>query len=163
MGIKLNTVALDHPSQRVTRFFDRRRRSIGMISHPMRKSYPILKEALDRGESVALLVDRAYGATHKRFEFFGVNQPFPLGHLSLAARTGVPIMTGVFVFVDSNRFKYVHAGVHYPPPEGREDFDKLEALQAEILKDFEVIVRKYGDQWFHFQSLAGPYRENHGQ
>lgn len=162
IGFKLNTVALDHPSEQVTRFFDRRRRSIGIINHPMRKSYPILKEALERGECVALLVDRAYGSTHKQFEFLGVKSPLPLGHLFLAARTGVPIVTGVFVFDDGNRFKWVQGGVHFPPPEGTEDFDKLEALQAECLKDFERIIRKYGDQWFHFQPLVNPDRERHG-
>jgi KDO2-lipid IV(A) lauroyltransferase len=163
MGFKLNTVALDHPSEQVTRFFDRRRRSIGIINHPMRKSYAILKEALERGECVALLVDRAYGSTHKQFEFFGVKTPFPLGHLFLAASTGVPIVTGVFVFDDGNRFKYVQGGVHYPPPDGTEDFDKLELLQAECLKDFERIVRDYGDQWFHFQPLDDPNGERHDE
>lgn len=155
-GHKMHTVSLDHPSKNVTRFFDQRRRSIGVINHPMRKSYTILKEALENGDCVGLLVDRAYGATHKRFEFFGAQQPFPLGHLFLSASTGVPIITCALVFDRGDRFKFVYGGLHFPPTEGTEDLDKLEELQAECLRDFEKIIREYSDQWFQFERLAEP-------
>ncbi len=154
LGFKLHTVALDHPSEQVTQFFDRRRRSFGVINHPMGSSYGPLKEALQNGESVALLTDRAYGATFKRFDFFGVKAKFPLGHLYLSASTGVPILTGAFVFDEGNRYKYVHTGIHYPPPSGTEDVDKLEELQARCLADFEKMITEYSDQWFHFEPLA---------
>jgi KDO2-lipid IV(A) lauroyltransferase len=163
LGYRIHTVALDHPSEQVTKFFDRRRRSIGVINHPMRNSYTILKEALRGGDGVALLTDRAYGATHKRFPLFGVNEKFPLGHLYLSASCGVPILTGAFVFAGGGRFRYVQRGIHQPPPEGTEDFDKLEALQARVLADFEEIIRDHSDQWFHFERLgeAGE-SEKHG-
>jgi len=162
MGYKFHTVALDHPSASVTRFFDERRTSLGMVSHPIGKSYSALKEALEQGDSVALLVDRAYGATHKSFEFLGVTAQFPLGHLFLAASTGVPIFTGAFVFDDAKRFKYVHCGVHHPPPEGTEDFDKLESLHAACLRDFERLIREHSDQWFQFEPLGVAVEESHG-
>jgi len=149
-GFKIHTVSLEHPTEQVTRFFDQRRRSIGVINHPLRKSYSILKEALQQGDCVALLVDRAYGATSKRFDFFGVSHKFPMGHLMLAASTGVPIITGALVFDGNDRYKYVHGGLHHPPCEGTEDFDKLEELQKKCLQDFEAIIRKYSEQWFQF-------------
>jgi len=155
-GFKVHTVALDHPTERVTSFFDQKRSSIGVINHPIRKSYSVLKEALESGDCVALLVDRAYGATAKRFDFFGVEHKFPMGHLMLAGSTGVPIFTGALVFAEGNRFKYIHAGVHYPPAEGTEDFDKLEALQNACVRDFEGIIRDHYDQWFQFFPLAEP-------
>jgi KDO2-lipid IV(A) lauroyltransferase len=161
MGYKLHTPALDHPSENVTRFFDQRRRSIGVINHPLRNSYSILKEALENGDCVGLLVDRAYGATHKRFEFFGVQQPFPLGHLVLSASTGVPIITGALVFDRGDRFKFVYSGLHFPPTDGKEDLDKLEALQAECLRDFEKVIVEYSDQWFQFERLAEPSVDKH--
>ena len=155
LGFKLHTVALDHPSEQVTRFFDKRRRSIGIINHPMRNSYPILKAALQNGESVVLLTDRVYSASYKRFRFFGVQGKFPLGHLYLSASCGVPILTGAMVFDGAgNRFKYIHGGIHQPPPDGTEDMDKLEELQARCLEDFEKIIREHSDQWFHFEPLA---------
>jgi KDO2-lipid IV(A) lauroyltransferase len=161
MGFKLHTVALDHSSDHVTNFFNRHRRSIGVINHPMRKSYVMLKESLERGEIVGLLVDRAYGATHKRFEFFGVKHEFPLGHLFLAASVGVPIVTVVMLFDDRNRFRFVVGGVHEPPEERTEDFDKLEELQAKCLGDFERIIREHSDQWFQFEPLPTTVPKSH--
>jgi lauroyl/myristoyl acyltransferase len=162
-GYKLHTVALDHPTRQVTDFFDHRRRRIGVINHPMRKSYGALKEALEGGDCVALLVDRAYRASSKRFRFFGVDQKFPMGYLMLAGSTGVPIITGALVFADGDRVRYVQGGVHHPPPEGTRDIDKLEELQEACLRDFEEIIRKHSDQWFHFwplgESLQGEYAD----
>lgn len=161
MGFKLHTVALDHPSEDVTNFFDQRRHSIGVINHPIGKSYPVLKEALGAGDIVALLVDRAYGATHKRFDFLGVKPKFPLGHLFLAASVGVPIVTCAMVFVEGNRFKLQLGGVHEPPKERTEDFDKLEGLQMKCLADFERIVREHSDQWFQFERITTAEPEDH--
>jgi KDO2-lipid IV(A) lauroyltransferase len=154
LGFKIHTVALDHPTEQVTRFFDQRRRGIGVISHPMRKSYSRLKEALQGGDSVALLVDRAYGATSKRFEFFGVRHKFPIGYLMLSGSTGAPIVTTALVFDGGDRFRFVLGGVHHPPSKGTEDFDKLEGLQAACLKDFERIIRDHSEQWFQFWPLG---------
>jgi KDO2-lipid IV(A) lauroyltransferase len=164
LGFKIHTVALDHPSEQVTRFFNQRRSSIGVINHPIGNSYTVLKEALKNGDSVALLIDRAYGATHKRYDFLGVRAKLPLGHLFLSASTGAPILTGAMVFVDGGRFKYIHGGIHFPPREGTEDFDKLEGLQAECLKDFERIIREHSEQWFQFKPLVtpDPDGEDHG-
>jgi lauroyl/myristoyl acyltransferase len=145
----------------VTRFFDERRRRIGVVNHPIRKSYSALKGALDAGDCVALLVDRAYGATAKRFEVFGVEHKFPMGHLLLSGSTGVPILTGALVFDGKDRIKYVQGGVHYPPPEGTEDFDKLEDVQRACLRDFERIIKEYSEQWFQFFPLSEPREDDH--
>jgi KDO2-lipid IV(A) lauroyltransferase len=159
-GFKIHTVALDHPTPQVTEFFDERRRRIGVINHPLRKSYSILKAALQDGDCVALLVDRAYGATSKRYDFFGVSHLFPIGHLLLAASTGVPIITGALVFDGEDRYKYVQGGVHYPPREGTEDFDKLERIQQACLRDFEAIIKEHSEQWFQFWPLEDPMEED---
>ena len=159
-GFKIHTVSLEHPTQQVTRFFDQRRRSVGVINHPLRKSYSKLKEALEEGDCVALLVDRAYGATSKRFDFCGVSHKVPMGHLMLAASTGVPILTGALVFDGDNRYKYVQGGVHHPPSEGTEDLDKLEGLQKKCVRDFETIIRQYSEQWFQFFPLEDPMEED---
>ena len=152
LGFRIHTAALDHPSAGVTRFFEERRSQSGMINHPMRGSFNILKEALQRGDSVALLVDRAYGGTPKRFDFFGVQPEFPLGHLFLAAACQVPIMTGALVFDTGDRVRYIHGGVYYPPASA-EDVDALEAIERKCLADFERFIREHSDQWFQFELL----------
>ncbi|HEX6789943.1 MAG TPA: hypothetical protein VF247_01415, partial [Candidatus Krumholzibacteria bacterium] len=93
MGYEVHTVALDHPSSEVTEFFSARRDYIGVRAHPIQGSVGKLKEALDAGKCVALLIDRAYGKAKKRSLFFGVMKDFPLGHVVLSIRTGVPILT----------------------------------------------------------------------
>ena len=76
--------------------------------------------------------------------------------LGTGTSTGVPIITCALVFDRGDRFKFVYGGLHFPPTEGTEDLDKLEELQAECLRDFEIIIREYSDQWFQFERLAEP-------
>jgi len=153
LGYPVHTVALDHPFASVTRFYSERRAYLGVHAYPVVGSFMQLKEALDRGECVALLVDRAYGKAKKRFVIFGVESEFPLGHLVLAARCHVPVLTGALVFDGRDRFRYVHGGTHFPD-EDADEFEKLERLQEQCLRDLESIIRAHSDQWSHFVPLA---------
>lgn len=154
MGHTVHTVALDHPSGEVTKFFSARRDYIGIRAHPIgENSVQKLKEALDQGQCVALLIDRAYGKARKRARFFGVMKDFPLGHVVLSVRTGAPILVGALVFDGSDRFRYVRGGTHWPDPELHE-FDQLDALLERCVRDLERIIHANTDQWFHFFSLA---------
>jgi lauroyl/myristoyl acyltransferase len=153
LGHTVNTVALDHPSKEVTKFFSDRRDYLGMRAHPLGGSFNELLEALQRGECVALLIDRAYGRARKSSRFFGVMKDFPLGHLVLATRTGAPILTGALVFDGKDRFRYVRGGTHWPD-EGLDEFDRLDVLQEKCVRDLERIIHEYTEQWFHFFPLA---------
>jgi KDO2-lipid IV(A) lauroyltransferase len=153
MGHRVHTVALDHPSKEVTKFFSDRRDYVGVHAHPVHGSFPKLKEAVDRGDCVALLIDRAYGKVRKRSLFFGVMKDFPIGHLVLSARTGAPILVGALVFDGKDRFRYVRGGTHWPD-ESLDEFDRLDALQESCVRDLERIIRAHSDQWFHFFRLA---------
>jgi KDO2-lipid IV(A) lauroyltransferase len=153
LGHRVHTVALDHPSESVTRFFSDRRAYLGLHAHPLHGSFPRLKEAVDRGDCVALLIDRSYGKAKKRFTLFGVESEFPLGHLVLSARSRVPVLTGALLFDGKGRFRYVHGGT-YLPDESLDEFEKLEDLQARCLRDLENIIRAHSDQWFHFLPLS---------
>jgi lauroyl/myristoyl acyltransferase len=152
MGHAIHTVALDHPTRQVTEFYSARREYLGIHAHPLGESFSVLKDAMDRGESVALLVDRAYGKAKKRFTIFGVESEFPLGHLVLSARCNAPVLTGALVFDGPDRFKYVHGGTHILA-EPMDEFERLERLQESCLRDLEGIIRDYTDQWFHFIPL----------
>lgn len=152
-GYKIHTVALEHPSAGVTNFFSIRRELVGLYAHPLKGSFHLLKAALDRGESVALLIDRAYSKAKKQFTLFGVESEFPLGHLLLSMRCDVPVLTGAFVFEGSRRYRYVHGGTHYPD-EDLGEVERLESLQDKCLRDLERIVHDHSDQWFYFQPLS---------
>ncbi len=153
MGFTVHTVALDHPSARVTKFYSDRRAYVGVRAHPLSGSFPALKEAVDRGEVVALMIDRAYGKAKKRFAMFGVPTEVPLGHLVLSARCRAPVLTGILVFDGPERFRYVHGGTHFPE-DHEDEFEKLERLQEECLRDLERLIRDHSEQWFHFVPIV---------
>jgi lauroyl/myristoyl acyltransferase len=161
LGHRVHTVALDHPSREVTKFFSARRAYVGVQAHPAGGSFARLMEALERGDCVALLIDRAYGRVRKRARFFGVMKDFPLGHLVLAARTGAPILTGALVFDGQDRFRYVRGGTHRPD-ETLDEFDRLDALQEQCVRDLERIIHDHSDQWFHFFRLADGREQRDG-
>jgi KDO2-lipid IV(A) lauroyltransferase len=151
-GLKVNTVALNHPTRAVTAFFNQRRELSGMTIHPPRGSFDALKDALDRRECVALLVDRDYGTASRKCEWFGITQPLPIGHLLLAHRSQVPLLTGAFLFGPGGGYQYVMKGL-YPPDAGISEEEMVERMQQKVLSDLEELVRTYSDQWFQFFPL----------
>lgn len=153
LGHSVHTVALDHPTREVTEFFSARRRYLGLQAHPLGDSFSALRDALERGECVALLIDRAYGKAKKRFAMFGVESQFPLGHLLLSDRCHAAVVTGALVFDGARGFRYVHGGT-YQPEEREDGVEHLERLQDACLRDLERIIQSYSDQWFHFRPLA---------
>ncbi len=76
-----------------------------------------------------------------------------MGHLVLAARSNAPVMTGVLVFDGPKRFRYVHGGTHFPG-DYDDEFEKLERLQEECLRDLERLIRAHSEQWFHFMPIV---------
>lgn len=153
LGFGVHTVALEHPSKWVTGFYTGRRARLGVQAYPMEGSFYRLKEALDGGGCVALLVDRAYGKAKKRFTLFGVEAEFPLGHLMLAVRGSVPVLTGALVFEGRDRFRYVHGGTHRVEV-GGDERERVERVQEACLRDLEGIIRAHSDQWCHFRPLG---------
>jgi lauroyl/myristoyl acyltransferase len=76
-----------------------------------------------------------------------------VGHLALAVRCRVPIVTSICIFDGSGRFKFVHNGPHYPNP----DLDHeaaMNELQEKCLRDMEYYIQEYPEQWFHFLPLG---------
>jgi len=151
LGYPLHTVALDHPSRHVTRFFSRRRARLGIQAYPLKDSFHKLEDALERGECVGLLVDRAYGNARLPATLFGVEKDFPLGHAILAVRKQVPVLVGGLV-LDGDGFRYVHGGTHFPDPALEVD-ERIARIQRACLADLEGIIRAHSDQWFHFRRL----------
>jgi len=159
LGYAVHSVALDHPSARVTKFYSDRRSYLGLHVYPVSGSFPQLRSAIAHGGCVALLIDRPYGKARKRFDFFGAPTEFSLGHLVLSARSRTPVLTGAVVFDGPKRFRYVHGGTHFPG-EHDDEFEKLERLQEKCLRDLERIIRAHSEQWFHFTPLERT--ESHG-
>ena len=160
LGTGLVTVALPHPSGRVTRFFNERREMVGVQCSSLRDSAHALREALRAGKSVALLIDRVYGGSTGVFRWFGRDVELPLGHVALAVRYRVPILTTACTFDHRGGFKFVFGGPHHP----RSDVGSREAmldLQEKCIADMTSFVREYPEQWFHFYPLGTRPNQNH--
>jgi KDO2-lipid IV(A) lauroyltransferase len=148
-GFNINTVALDHPAEDVTAFFNQRREHSGLKIFPLRNSFHQLKEALEQGECVALLVDRDYGSASTPSRFFGRDVQLPIGHILLSIRTGRPILTGAFVFNSHGGFTCEIKGLYRPDPSLPEE-EAIAELQSKCLRDFESLIETHSDQWFQF-------------
>ena len=154
LGVRIHTVALDHSSARVTRFFEERRRMAGIVSHPMGSSFSPLCDALEQGACVALLIDRTFGRSPQSFPMFGRSIPLPTGHAALAVRCRVPILTAVCVFAPGGTFKFIYSGPYYPNLSLGEKA-AVEDLHRRCRTDMEQFIRNHVDQWFSFRSLEG--------
>jgi KDO2-lipid IV(A) lauroyltransferase len=148
-GISVNTVALDHPAEDVTAFFNQRREHSGLKIFPHRNSFHNLMDALQQGECVALLVDRDYGSASIRSRLFGREVVLPIGHILLSIRTGKPILTGAFLFNSHGGFNCEIKGLYYPDPSLPEE-EAIEQLQEKCTGDFESLIESHSDQWFQF-------------
>ena len=155
LGARIHTVALPHPSERVTRFFREQRRRVGVYSYPIGRAGKSMVRALSRGDQVALLIDRAYGTRTERTEVFGRTVDLPTGHAALAVRTNVPILSVVCVFGEDGRFAFDFRGPHVPDAALAADEAEAE-LHARCLADMEFFIRKYPEQWFHFKPFGNP-------
>jgi len=157
-GVRVHTVALDHPSAGVTALFQDRRRHAGIVSYPIGNSFSLLSEALKQGGCVALLIDRIYGRARHRFSMFDRKVALPTGHAALAFRCRVPIVTAVCVFapdrVPGGGFKFVFNGPYYPDLSVGEEA-AIGDLHRRCRADMEQYIRGYADQWFSFITLEG--------
>jgi KDO2-lipid IV(A) lauroyltransferase len=153
LGVEIHTVALDHPSAGVTRFFDRQRGRAGISCYPIRGSFPALSRALTEGKAVALLVDRTYEKSPRTFPMFGRRAALPVGHAALAVRCRVPILMVACVFAAGGKLRFVFNGPHYPDLSLSEDL-AVEEIHARCRRDMESLIRRFPDQWFNFRPFA---------
>lgn len=155
-GLRIRTVALPHPSNEVTRFFDRHRGHFGVESESLNGSVKLLHRVLNGGGGVALLVDRPYSSKSEVVPWFGRETLMPIGHVTLAVRCGVPIVTCVCALREDGGFKLDWRGPYYPNP-ALDDGRAVEELRDICLRDMEAFIRMYPDQWFNFRPGESQY------
>lgn len=157
LGNRIHTVALEHPSAKVTEFFNERRRTMGIQCYPMGNSFVALRQALQNGDCVALLIDRRYrkgGTTHRLFDR---DVSLPVGYARLAVQCRAPVLMVICVFAGGRGFKFVYSGPYYP--DSTIDVESaVDRLHEHCRKDMERFIRAYPDQWFNFEPLGGEKR-----
>lgn len=154
LGLRVHTVALDHPSRAVTRFYSDRRERVGVHAVSPRGALRHLAIALRPGACVALLVDRDVGGGGVPVRWFDRRRTLPAGAAVLAVRRGVPVVVGALVFDGPERYRYVHGGTHDPSAYAGDEAARVRALHADCVADLERLIRAHPEQWFEFGPVA---------
>ena len=111
-----------------------------------------IKDALEQGELVALLIDRIHAdEAHEHVEFLGAPAPFPLSPWLIASVLRVPVVLGFGLYQGGNRY-----ALHFEmfseqiviPRQQRQQ--ALRALVQQYADRLACFVRKAPYNWFNF-------------
>jgi len=127
------------------------RRTLGMNVVPLGPSAgTAVLQALARNELVGLLSDRDIGGGGVEVELFGERTTLPAGPVTMALRTGAPLLPTAVYFTDHGR----HHGVVRPPidltRQGRLRDDVARLTQV-LAGELEILIRAAPEQWHVFQ------------
>lgn len=125
------------------------RRSKGIDVVPIKEAPRAMLRALRAGEIVALAGDRNVAGRTVDVEFFGRPTALPRGAVSLARRTGAPIVVGAGVRLPSRLFHgYVSEPIDIVKTTDAES-DDLENAQR-LARVMESFVARFPGQWLVF-------------
>jgi lauroyl/myristoyl acyltransferase len=148
MGYRLHTVALEHPSHRVTGFFTAVRRRWGLADYPLHSCASELVRVLGAGELVVLLIDRNYSKHGMRFRLLGAEAILPVGHVVLSLRSGAPLVPCCCSYMADERIEIVIGSRIATAQDATES-----EIAAACLAHIEEFIRAHPDQWFAFDNI----------
>ncbi len=148
-GYRMNTVALEHPSPRVTRFLSEIRNAWGVRDYSSRSCGTALMKALEKGETIVLLVDRNFSRRGKRMRFLDSDVLLPDGHVTLSLRSGAPLLPCCSWYTPDGSIE-IAVGEEVRVPETG---DPRDAVGRACLGKIEEFVRSHPEQWFAFDHL----------
>ena len=146
-GYRIHSIALDHPSPRVTGFFSKRRSEWGINDYSVGMGGSKLFDALRANEIVVLLVDRRFSTRGMPLTFLGRRVRMPQGHIRLSKRTGAPLIPCCCSYTDEDTIEVVIRG-----PIRSADGTNEEIAQV-CLDRIETFLRSAPEQWFAFDHL----------
>jgi lauroyl/myristoyl acyltransferase len=149
LGYRIHTVALEHPSARVTRFLSEKRNRWGVKDYSSRSCGAALMRALGAGETVVLLVDRSFSQRGMTLRFLDTDVTLPDGHITLSLRSGAPLLPCCSWYAPGNTIEIV-VGEEILVPDTD---DPRAATGRACIGKIEEFVRSHPDQWFAFDHL----------
>jgi KDO2-lipid IV(A) lauroyltransferase len=108
-----------------------------------------VRNAIDRGRAVALLVDRAYPEDQVLVPFFGRATPFLRSPALLARFCHCDVLPGFFLRNSDGSYRNVWGEPLRPDPSLSAEEDALRIL-SRVASDLERVVRANPTQWFNF-------------
>jgi KDO2-lipid IV(A) lauroyltransferase len=113
-----------------------------------------VREAIERGRAVALLVDRAYPEDQVIVPFFGRPTPFLRSPALLARFADCPILPGFFLrAADGSYFNVWGAPLMAEPSLSPEE--DARRIMSQVAADLEGVIRRHPTQWFNFYRFWG--------
>lgn len=117
-----------------------------------------VREAVEKGRAVALLVDRAYPEDQVLVPFFGRATPFLRSPALLARFAECPILPGFFLRNGDGSYRNVWGEMIFPDlslsPE-----DDAPRMMGRVAADLEGVIRGNPTQWFNFYRFWGEPRD----
>ncbi|MGA1865356.1 MAG: lysophospholipid acyltransferase family protein [bacterium] len=159
LGIPVNVVTLPDEDRHVHKIRQQYRlghkiRTITIEHSPLDGLWKIL-QALKRNELVAMLVDRYLREGGELIDFFQGKAYFPKGIVYLAQISGATVLPAFVVRnKDSN-----YQGIICKPLILDENYDKKVSQEyvrknlRRIALSFEVVIRRFPDQWYNFETI----------
>jgi len=147
LGLKGAVVARKIKDKKVDEFIKAQRinASADYIHH--RNATETIKEYLDKGLSVGVLLDHSsMPKDSMAVPFFGLNTTFIKGIPLLAVRRNYPILTA-FIIRKNDGFKMIVYPYIYPDKTLKPK-ERAHDLALKINGRFEEVIRKYPDQWY---------------
>ena len=154
MGLELTAVVEEVKPQELFDFFVELRRALGMHIVPLGPSAGSQVLAAIRDNHVTvLLADRDIAGGGVEVEFFGERTTLPSGPVTLALRSGAPLIPAAVLFRGAGH----HAVVRPPMDLTRQGRfrDDVTRLTQDLAHELEALIRLAPDQW-HLQQPNWP-------
>lgn len=129
-------------------YFERARGGTGMNVIPVEGAATQLRAALERGEMVALVADRAVGGVGSTVELFGAPARLPAGPALLSDETGAPAWLIVTRRVGWGDYRTRIEQIVPAQPAGDSRRDRLSAFLDAEARAFERAVADAPEQWW---------------
>jgi lauroyl/myristoyl acyltransferase len=108
-----------------------------------------VRQAVDRGRAVALLVDRAYPEDRVLVSFFGRRTAFLRSPALLARFCGCAILPGFFLRSGNGSYLNVWGKPLSADPALSPEED-AQRIMSRVAQDLEGVIRRHPTQWFNF-------------
>ena len=109
-----------------------------------------VREALKRGDMVAMLGDHPFGEAGMPVNLLGHRVLWPKGPVLLAVREKCPIVVAVVIRTKLGSYTALIEDPLYPRSKSR---DEVERLVQEVADKFGKFLRQYPTQWYRFRSF----------
>jgi len=153
LGFELVAVAENLANRRIRDWFVDLRRRLGIKIVLATGSVAVMRElekVLGRGGAVALLCDRDLKGRGVEVDFFGERTTLPAGPVSLAQRTGAPLLPAAAYFGPGGTHRVVIL-TEVPLTGGPDRAEVVATTTQELARRLESLILEAPEQWHMLQ------------